>query len=171
MWHDRGMEHLPEGHDERAIAIDLGVIWSDGGPTPVLLQDDRTAFLAFYLAPIDPSGDAVGIVEWLGCWATTFGYPNHEAIEGHRLWNRGLSETYNDAVEVLNSSWIAGMETANRVHHQHDSSRFAALRHFLLKFQDDTFECAAEGYRIETSNDPLDAVVARLVARLLGQPQ
>lgn len=155
----------PEDNEERAVPIDLGVVWATGGPMPILLHEGGTALLAFHLAPVDPSGDAVGIIEWLHCSATTFGYPNEEAIAGHRLWDRGLSEIYS-AAEVLNSSWIAGMEVANRVHDLHDPAKFAALRHFVLQFQDDTFECVAEGYRVETSSGPLDAVATRLVARL-----
>jgi hypothetical protein len=159
---------IENSHEERAVPVDLGVIWADGGPMPVLLQEGGTAFLVFHLAPIDPSGGDVGIIEWLGCSATSFGYPNDEALAGHRLWERGLSEI-DGAAEVLNSSWIARMEVANRVHPKHDPARFAALRHFVLPFQDDTFECAAEGYRIETANESLGRVVERLAARLFDR--
>lgn len=73
----------PRGNDERAVPIDLGVVWTTGGPMPVLLQEGGIAFLAFHLAPVDRSGAAVGVVEWLHCRATSFGYPNDEAIAGH----------------------------------------------------------------------------------------
>jgi hypothetical protein len=58
------------------------------------------------------------------------------------------------------------MEVANRVHPRHNPAQFADLRHFVLQFQDSTFECAAKGYRVETASGPLDAVATRLVVRL-----
>jgi hypothetical protein len=152
---------------ERVVPLDLGLVATPGAPYPVLLQNDWNAFLVFYLAAIDPSGDAIGIVEWIGCTSTSFGYPNEEALSGHRLWDRGLSEVH-WCGEVLNSSWIAEMEIANRVHFMHDPANWATLRHFILPFQDSTFECAADDYLIETTNEPMNAVVSRLVLRLFG---
>src|SRR5688500_17740369 len=97
----------PEENEERAVPVDLGVVWTDGGPMPTLLEEGGRAFLAFRLAPVDPSGDDVGVIEWLHCWATSYGYPNDEAITGHRLWGQGLSElSYYGAAEVFNSAWI-----------------------------------------------------------------
>ena len=51
----------------------------------------------------------------------------------------------------------------------YDPARFAALRHFVLPFQDGTFECVAEGYRVETTNEPLSRVVEQLAARLFDR--
>jgi hypothetical protein len=33
----------------------------------------------------------------------------------------------------------------NRVHPEHNASRFGSLRHFVLTFHDNTFECVADG--------------------------
>ena len=160
-----GLEHIDE---EQAVPVDLGVVWAGGAPLPILLQVGGTAFLAFHLAPIDPSGKRVGIIEWLGCSATFYGPPNDEAFHGHRLWDHGLAEI-DVAAEVLNSAWIAGMELANRVHFRHDPARFTGDRRFILPFQDNTFECVADGFRVETTDEPLGRVVERLAVRLVDR--
>lgn len=76
------------------------------------------------------------------CSIHKFGSPNDEAIEGHRLYGKGL-ECY-DAFEVHNSLWVAELECANRVHPYHRPERFDRLRHFIVTFHDSTLEFVCE---------------------------
>ncbi|TIW83588.1 MAG: hypothetical protein E5V51_19625 [Mesorhizobium sp.] len=85
---------------------------------------------------------AILIVE--PCKVFQFGPPNDEAIAGHRLYPSGLKPY--SAFEVLNSSWIDGLEKANRVHSRHRPEWFASYRHFIFTFHDSTLEFVAENF-------------------------
>jgi hypothetical protein len=134
---------------------------------PALIQRDRT-FLAFYLESEDgDSTDRVGVVEWLHCGGAVLGGLNEEAFHGHPLWRRGLSgQRHRGPLEVLGSRWISEWELANRVHDDHYPPDFQELRHFLLPFQDETFECLATGFRAYRTDLPMDSVLVKLASLL-----
>ncbi|MEX3012101.1 hypothetical protein [Hoeflea sp. TYP-13] len=70
----------------------------------------------------------------------TFGRPNDEVLEGHRLYERGLD--YYAAQIVQNSRWIRELDVQNSGHSQHDSEKFIrSHHHHILTFKDATFEC------------------------------
>lgn len=71
-----------------------------------------------------------------------FGYPNEEALEGHRLYRRGLRRY--SGFEVCNSSWIDAMEKQNQVHHLHNKQLYSGLRHFIFTFHDSTLEFTSD---------------------------
>ncbi len=161
--------------DEKALPIDLGIQWDTGAPLPHLLRSEYRTFLTFYLNEQDPDWNGarsapahIAIIEWHRCSETLLGWPNDEALSGHRLWERGLKETgHYGAAEVRNSSWIAEIEKGNRVHPRHRPERFAALRHYILLFHDSTFECLAEGYTITKVFKPMPEVLLQLAHRLI----
>ncbi|MGA7326871.1 MAG: hypothetical protein WBX25_20865 [Rhodomicrobium sp.] len=128
--------------DERdEVAIFEGVPGhSPGAPMPLILATDVSLVLAYETAP---SGEQYAVVKFIGPRAHYFGPPNDEAAKGHPLAERGLG--YYGIYEVSNSSWIRTLEQMNRVYRNHDASRFAALRHFVFTFHDNTFECIAKG--------------------------
>ena len=161
--------------DEKAVPVDLGIRWDAGAPLPHLFQSEYRTFLTFYLYEQDPDWNGaysasarIAIIEWRGCFGTMLGWPNDEALSGHRLWESGLKEVgYYGAAEVRNSSWIAEIEKGNSVHPQHKPERFAALRHYILLFHDSTFECLAEGYTITKVFMPRSEVLLQLAHRLI----
>jgi hypothetical protein len=84
----------------------------------------------------------VAVVRFHVAHEVYLGGPNEEAFSGHPLFEVGLSGT--EFAEVKKSPWIAALERRNRVHPDHDRERFVKLRHFILPFHDETFECVAE---------------------------
>ncbi|HEY3060258.1 MAG TPA: hypothetical protein VGL99_14960, partial [Chloroflexota bacterium] len=44
------------------------------------------------------------------------------------------------AGEILDSQWIAALETGNRVHPRHDPTHFTTLRHFVLPLKEKVVE-------------------------------
>jgi len=175
------MEALMDGEEVRPL--DLGMRWDVGAPLPFLLQNEKRAFLAFYLNAADPTWDGttvevvdpaaarpapIGIIAWQGCWGAVLGPPNDEVIKGHRLWRHGLKDIKPyGAAEVLNSAWIADLERVNRVHPHHNPARFAALHHYILMFHDSTFECLAEKHSVQRTVDSMPAVLVQLVQQLV----
>jgi len=95
-------------------------------------------------------------------YAHSFGPPDEEALEAHPLFARGLD--YHQAFEVRNSSWIRSLERMNRVQMWHDAAEFTRYRHFIVTFQDATFECIAESFRVSGHTGTPDEVV-RLMQR------
>jgi len=149
---------------EYARPIDLGLRWLPTANVHLLQSEYRT-FLAFHLSARERG--SVGVVEWQVCHSAQLGWPNDEALRGHRLWNRGLSQVgAYAAAEVLRSGWIEAMKAGNRVHPHHNADRFLSYRHFICSFQDSTFECVAEGYRVWRSDLAMDDVVETLLPLL-----
>jgi hypothetical protein len=154
---------MTDRRDEYAAPLEIDLMWGQGAEEPVLLKGPGRSFLLFWLAPIDPSGRPLGVIEWCRPRVSYIGSPNDEARNGHRLWEHGLGA--GPAYEVFNSSWIADMEMRNRVHPRHTPERFESLRHFILIFQDATVECIADGFRTMSTDGPRINVVRELGAR------
>jgi len=146
--------------DDRDRVIQLSVpAFDPGASAPFILANDFKLFLA-YRARGD-ADDRV-ILEFARPRAHYFGAPNDEALTGHPLASRGL--TPYGSFEILNSSWIRILEARNRVHPRHDPRSFHPLRHFILTFHDNIFECVAE----DTSIVGRNASSSEFVTIILG---
>ncbi len=152
---------------------------SVGAPCPIVLTDEHTLILAYYLETRDPNWDGtyavvvhpattpgpVALVTFDGYDAMMFGPPNDEAFAGHPLAGRGLSPYR--AHEIKDSSWIRTLERMNSVHPYHRPERYASLRHFVFAFHDSTFECVATSYSITVEQGPLLRVIDAMKAGLV----
>jgi hypothetical protein len=135
---------------------------SIGAPCPMLLADEGTLRIGYYLeeerptaewsefeirppAPGD-SDDLCAVVTFSAVHAHMFGPPNDEAFSGHPLASRGLGPY--GAFEVDCSSWLRSLERMNSVHPYHRPERFSRYKHFILTFHDTTFECLAEAFSV-----------------------
>ncbi len=133
---------------------------SVGAPIPIIVEDEHRTIVAYYVQQSDPDWDGttvravgpdsddelVAIVKF-NSYATMFGPPNDEAFSGHPLAARGLHPC--GFFEILDSSWIRGLERMNSVHPYHRKADFLArYRHFVLSFHDTTFECIASGFEV-----------------------
>ena len=163
-----------------ATAIDLGARWDPGAPMPCLLAGVRT-FLVYYLRSDDPIFEGlgpdepgwhqehgVGIIEFRRVASVKMGSPNEEVMRGHPLWGYGL-EFYGAHV-VTNSPWIKQLADINRVHPQFDEEAWAATRHYVLPFHDETVECVAQEVTAWTELRSMDDVVRDLSMEALKPP-
>ncbi|HXB26623.1 MAG TPA: hypothetical protein VNV25_17945 [Gemmatimonadaceae bacterium] len=128
---------------DRVMLYDEFPAQSAGAPNPRMLADDHGLLVGYMLAP---ANEEWAIVEFARPIAHYFGPPNDETLASHPLYSRGLS-CYG-TFEILESSWIRGLEKANRVHPRYDAQRFEVLRHFVMTFHDGTFECIAISGRV-----------------------
>ena len=76
---------------------------------------------------------------WNGVESATLSAPNDEAVSGHRLWRRGLSEIQWIGV-VEDSVLRADLKRHNSVHPRHNQARFDVLEHYIVLLK----ECLAE---------------------------
>ena len=140
--------------------IELGVDIDEGAPLPHLFLDSHRAVLLFHSGlPQDPlwDGTTVTVVDphahvaqrlaWVvftGCYFASLGPPNDEALGGHPLAGSGLLPY--SAHEVRGSSLTAEFERRNRVHPYHRREAFDSLRHIIVTFHDETFECLCKDW-------------------------
>jgi hypothetical protein len=151
---------------------------SVGAPIPVVLSSEHITVVAFYLenAPAnwggsairivseDTAGEPLALVRFAPCYATMFGPPNDEAIQGHPLYERGV--TPYGAFVIENSSWIRRLERMNSAHVRHKPERFLARNHYVLSFHDTTFECVADGYTVEAHDSSVREILPKMIELL-----
>lgn len=127
----------------KLIELEIPVEIDPGGTMPEINADEHNLKVTFYLS----SSNNRGTLIFNSVLQFTFGYPNEEAISGHRYANLGLTPF--NFVEVSGSEIIESIMTANRVHPYHKDEHFAGYRHFVFPFHDTTLEVIAKSYKFE----------------------
>jgi hypothetical protein len=113
---------------------------------PFIVASDRRVILAYPIAeadferfgPFDPDDDPFCTVLFPDAAFHRLGPPGDVDLEIHPLAMQGLLGYA--AHEVVNSSLAAEIATVG--------SAVPALRHFVITFQDSTFECVASDYTV-----------------------
>ena len=167
-----------EAEQEFADELDLGIEMDPGAPMPHMFANGNSVFVLFYLrAPIPariiaagsgyPTGEEapLALVQFTGVHAVLFGGPNDEALNGHRLYGRGLDRY--TIHEVRASRWISEAEHVNSVHPHHQGGWHARLRHFVITFHDETLECLSRDVRAETCTSSFPEAVKSTASRML----
>jgi hypothetical protein len=165
------------------MPLDWQPAWDVGAPSPHVVTSRLRTFLVYLASDsarttvgsairmIDPSAgeeEVLALVEFKSCYAHRFGGPNDEVITGHPLHGRGL-EAYRAHV-VENSPWLATEMATNSVHRGFRPERWQRLKHSLLFFHDDMFECLAEAWTVEVFAATFRQVVNLAVERMLASP-
>jgi hypothetical protein len=147
---------------------------SVGAPCPVVLGDEHSVAVAFYVETSDPTWDGstvrmvdptkaidrLAIVCFRKCRAHFSGPPNDEAFAGHPLASRGLRPY--GAFQVLSSSWIREMERRNEVHDHHRGGWLSRFGHYALTFHDSIVECVAEDFSVEQVEGTVASALQRM---------
>jgi len=165
--------------DEFAVPAEFPVQWDAGAPLPFLVKDEHKTFLMFCVHVVDQdwdgtyitvqeptnvNADPMALVEFQRCASAKLGSPNDEVLHGHPLHGKGL-DGYTAQI-VRNSKWLAELESINKVHSGYNSDRWRGLKHFVFWFHDSTFECIAEGYKVEVLHETLAQILARVYDRM-----
>src|SRR5215213_3446444 len=77
-------------------------------PEPVVVQSERACYLVYR-----DRDDERKALEFSRCSISKFGYPNDEALAGHRLYEKGLR--FYGFFEVVESEWIAELRKGNEI--------------------------------------------------------
>lgn len=129
------MYHLDE--NDKVVELHTFAPICPGAPEPVVLAEDGNVVLSYRS---EPEATKIAFVKFTGCQWHSFGPPNDETLASHPLYSRGVG--YYGFYEVVASSLIREMERRNS-HPRRDAKSASGLRHFILTFHDNTFECAA----------------------------
>jgi hypothetical protein len=109
----------------------------------------------------DPDRRCVVLV-WSGARSACLADPNDEAVSGHRLYERGLSQVLWAGI-VRDSDAIRDLEMQARVHPFHDPSRSAGLVHHVVLLKECVVEVLAEAVTVQRlEGRTLDAVTAAM---------
>ena len=154
--------------EEKVVELDRGYTPEAAVSGAFLIQDEYKTFLTFNAMQPAENGfnkDAgTAVVEFVRCIITKFGYPNDEALPGHPLYEKGLG--FFGVLEVLNSNWVSEKGKQNRVNFP-DRTDFSWTRHFIFCFHDSTFECLAQDFKLEVSDEPFEQILKRLTKKFL----
>ncbi len=144
---------------ERIESVDLGVTWEPNAPDAILLSGD---FGPTVLALQGHSGDTderCVVLAWTHCRFACMTPPNDEAIDGHRLWDKGLRDAMWVGV-VHDSELIARLERENRVHPRHSSTLFEGLTHYVILLKECVVEVVAGAVEVRrVAGTTLEAAV------------
>lgn len=166
-----------EKGEETAVACEWPVRWDKGAPLPHIVASGYKTYLLYIVDVPDPKWDgtyvnvvqttdtlSIAIVEFLRCESFRFGGPNDEVLTGHPLWGKGLE--YYEAHVVANSRWLAEQERINSVHSLYNPNIWKTLKHYLLLFHDETFECLAQDFKVEVVTESMGQAVKMVTERL-----
>lgn len=123
--------------------IEIPLKIDPGATMPEIKADEQTLEVSFFLLDSDNRGK----LKFESILQFTFGYPNEEAILGHRYYKLGLMPFI--FVEVMNSEVIQNIVNSNKVHPYHKDERFKEYKHFVFPFHDTTLEVIAKTYEFE----------------------
>jgi hypothetical protein len=148
---------------DEVVALDVGFVPNAGAPQPVVIETEHNAVLMFWGQRNGEPGTRQRVaVTASDCMIATFGYPGDEALPGHPLYKSGLR--YYGVFEVLDPSWRARIISQNQSVFPKTPAHYERLRHFIITFQDSTFECLAE----QLSAQPIEGRIADVLRSVLG---
>jgi hypothetical protein len=139
---------------DRVVELQLGVVPEAAVSGAVLFQTEASAHLVFNAS----AGNARVLVTFERCILTRFGHPNDEARWGIPRFRGTTYGIY----RVEHSSWIAEVVRLNRHRFPTTGDDYVKL-HYLFAFHDSTFECLADGMKLEVTSRTLAEIARDLV--------
>lgn len=129
-----------EGYD-KVVVLNTVPTPSAGSTEPFVIANERQVVIAYRIAQVDferygpfcDEEEPFCLVQFPWAAFHRLGPPNDEGLGVHPLAVAGLK--WYQAHEVMNSSFVASSWKLASPHHPR--------RHFVLTFQDSTFECVA----------------------------
>lgn len=156
--------------DEKDEVIELKEIPQSlvGAPMPIVLSDEHISMIAYYAQDEDigpgGTGETIIVVSFTRCLAIMFIPPTEETFSGHPLASRGLKPY--SAYLIKDSSWIRRLEKRNAAQSQQPPKLLEDHNHYVLSFQDSTFECIAGNYEFEIINGSMSDAIDMMKDKL-----
>jgi hypothetical protein len=133
-----------------------------GAPAPIVLSNEHKLNVLYYyqreIADINvdipkqrntSKDEGIANVAFENYLIYKFGYPNAEILQSHPYYKLGLR--WYKLYEITGSTWIKDIEQMNQKHPLHNPTRYKIFKHFIITFEDSTFECIAKGVEISFS--------------------
>ena len=133
-----------------------------GSPRPELYYSNGL-YCTYYLPDfVSADKEQIAVLRFEGVLHFSMGHPNDEGLQGHSLYEHGLTQY--DFFFVLNSPLIAEIETRNSVHMWHRPGIYSQFKHSIVTFHDETLEVVSKRASFLGSSDstPWNAIGAFL---------
>jgi hypothetical protein len=146
-------------------AYNIGCEPSPSIAAGTLLQSGRYIYLLFFAVSkeVNKKTDyldnlGVAILRCNGCMVTKCGYPNYgggdiNTLPEHSLFKYGLEDPDSSILEVANSPWslevFEQMKKSFGKDRDFTNPNLDELKHFIIIFDEDTFECIASSLTVE----------------------
>ena len=111
------------------------------GPNVRISFEEGKSLVLTYATSSNGKEQSVSIT-FESCLIFTYGYPNDEVFQTHRLAKSGLEMDV--LYEVLHSDWIHTLRRQNTVHPRHSDNMFENYHHYVFAFKDGVFECISK---------------------------
>jgi len=147
-----------------------------------LIQFARAVYLLFFAVSKEPNKRTgyledlrIAIMKCNKCMVTRFGYPDYgggdiNTLPEHPLFEYGLEDPDSSILEVVNSPWSIEVFEQMRKSHAKDNffsePNIEELKHFIIIFDDATFECIALSLTIEKYCQTFDEAYSYVIDEL-----
>lgn len=119
-----------------------------GAPEPTLLASGSSLTISFYKdVGTNENVFPCYILRFKQVRYHSFGTPNDEALNGHPYYKLGLRSYSFYMIE--RSDLIEKLQSINSVHPYYNASKWSNLKHYIITFKEQMFECVASEYEIE----------------------
>lgn len=101
-----------------------------------------------------------GLIQFENVFIQKFGYPNDEGLNQHSYYKYGLSFYHGHLVEE--SDWIKEWNDKRSVNKVTGQSYLNGYNHYILTFQENTFECIAKKYKLRYYNEEKQRIIQEM---------
>jgi hypothetical protein len=106
--------------------------------SPVVAADGSSTYVGYETAEQEK---LLVIIHFPQCISIQFGQPGDGTIAAHPLYGSGLEP--GGAFIVERSEWMMALQKLEATHPDFDVTHWSRLRHYLLSFKDQLFECVS----------------------------
>lgn len=162
----------------QANEIILPCSMSKGAPIPKILASEQLLLLIFFIEGEDDidlpaniierdsiNDRGTAVLEFDSCLAFKFGGPNDELLQQHPYYKAGVG--FYSFYEMIESEWLKSIIDLNRTHPRFSEYIFEDCKHYVITFKDSMFECIADSYSLQCSNDSMAQSITRLSDKLI----
>lgn len=129
------------------IEINSGFQINVGAPEPILIANGNFLSLSFY---IESDDEKTCTLLFRNYNYFRLGMPGNETLYGHPYKNLGLES--HSFFELRDSDLIKNLRNISSVHPRHNPNNWLDMKHFILTFHDNMFECVAQDFEIKEGN-------------------
>jgi hypothetical protein len=122
-------------------------------PTPIIISEGVNVTVCFYGKECNSEGkEDIFVLKFEGCSKYSIGSPGEETLSGHPYYKLGLESGL--FYELINSDLIESLKKNDSVHDSHNPEAYDKLKHYIITFRDEMFECIAHGYNVQKLENP-----------------
>lgn len=152
------------------VDLNFGFTMSGGGSQPLLMADEASALISFYIDTYIPdtssfAEDKIATIKFVNYPKVLFGFPDIDRIGGHPYYSLGMRPY--SAYELIDSDLITSLAKIDSHHNLFSKPKWEKYHHYLLLFHDSLFECVAENYEILPTSSSMAEAATKMSEHLM----